>query len=199
MANDKNLRSGTSLFPLEALKHQTGWPQSLLAELCGVSISQMSRVFAGTRTLSVEAVAKLRRFFIAPLKKNDKLYLANPQNLPFKNEYAQHYLQRMLLQLQAEQADVELKLDAMKAPINAASESVFHMDNQLRYIKAHKLATKSELISLEYYQALARVRSGSDRVRKVFQLEVRREGLKAEISHVVSMLNEMGTDKKSKK
>jgi transcriptional regulator with XRE-family HTH domain len=117
MANDKNLRAGTDLFPLEVLQHQIGWPQSLLAELSGVSISHMSRVFAGTRTLSVEAVAKLRRFFTPGMKKNQKLYLTNPHNLPFKSEFARHYLQSLLLQLRAEQAEVELKLDAMKTQV----------------------------------------------------------------------------------
>jgi hypothetical protein len=73
------------------------------------------------------------------------------------------------------------------------------MDNQLRYIKANKLATRAEVLSFDYYLSLDRVRSGSDRVRKVLQLEVRREGLKAEISRVGSLMDEMDSKKKSKK
>ncbi len=199
MSNNRNLRAKTNLFPLEVLQNQTGWSKALLAELCGVSYTLMNLVFEGKRTLSPEAVAKLRRFYIPALKKKQNQYLSNPQNLPFENDHARRALQSMLVKLRANQATMILKLNEMKNKINAASENAFHLDHQLSYIKENKLANRSELISLDYYRNVAKVRSGSDRVKKVFQLEIKLEGIKAEISHVESLLAKFDAKKQNKK
>jgi hypothetical protein len=199
MANDKNLRANTNLFPLEVLQNQTGWSKALLAELCGVSYPLMTLVFDRKRTLSAEAVAKLRRFLIPGLKKRQNEYLKDPQNLPFKNDSARRNLQSMLVKLRAKEATTVLKLDRMREKVNTASENAFHLEHQMSYIKANKLASRSELISLDYYKSVAKVRCSSVRVKKVFQLESALAGLKAEISHVESLLDSFGTKKRAKK
>jgi hypothetical protein len=74
MANDKNLRTETILFPLQMLKNQSKCLQSLLSESYGVSISFLSKVFAGKPSLPAEAAEKLRRFHVPRLRKDQKLH-----------------------------------------------------------------------------------------------------------------------------